>query len=37
MTAFFIAAFPWIGMGLVVAIAITYLDARAKKNEKDHK
>ena len=36
MTEFFSAAFPWIGMGLALAIVITYFDARIKiaKEEK---
>lgn len=34
MTDFLLAAYPWIGMGLAVAIAMTYLDARIKKEDK---
>lgn len=37
MTEFFLAAFPWIGMGLALAIVIAYLDARMKKNSKEGK
>lgn len=31
MTEFLLAAYPWVGMGLVVAVFITYLDERMKK------
>lgn len=34
MTDFFLAAFPWIAMGLGVAISITYLNEH-KKNKKE--
>lgn len=37
MTEFLLAAYPWIGMGLAVAIVITYLNARMKKSTKDKK
>ncbi len=33
MAEFFSAAFPWIGMGLALAIVITYLDARNKNTK----
>lgn len=35
MTDFFLAAFPWIAMGLGMAISITYLDQYLKKNKKE--
>lgn len=37
MAEFFTGAFPWIGMGLAVAVAIVYLDARTKKAEKEER
>ena len=35
MAEFFTAAFPWIGMGLAVAVAIVYFVARMKKDKKN--
>ena len=34
MMEFLLAAYPWIGIGIAVAIVITYSDARMKRENK---
>ena len=34
---FFTAAYSWIGMGIAIAVAITFLDSHQKKKKNDIK